>query len=88
MKPKILSIINFVIVDYFVAIYLINYYRIDFAIIGVFRELLTIPFMLVQIVFLFLGLRLMFQKKQFPFLFLFSFIALVICSAITIGSFF
>ncbi len=80
-------LINFGIVAYFAISYLIYIYKIDFVIIGVFREMLTIPFILAQIAFLFLSLRFLFVEKKFPFLLLFSITALAICSLLTIGSF-
>ena len=51
-----LIIANFTIVSYFVLIWLINVYKIDIVLIGVFRELLTIPFLIAQIVFLVIGI--------------------------------
>ena len=50
-------IANFTIVSYFVLIWLINFYKIDIVLIGVFRELLTIPFLIAQIVFLVIGIN-------------------------------
>lgn len=88
LNTKSLTIFNFTIVAYFAISYLIYIYQIDFVIIGVFRELLTIPFMLAQIVFLFLSIRFLILEKKFPFGLLFSILALAICSALTIGSFF
>ncbi len=82
-----LSIANFAIVFYFILIWLINFYQIDFVLIGVFRELLTIPFLIAQIVFVVIGIiHLMKSKKNL--LFILSVLALIICSIITIGSFF
>ncbi|KGO79983.1 hypothetical protein Q762_12875 [Flavobacterium cauense R2A-7] len=82
-----LTIINFGIVFYFILIYFINFYKIDFVLIGVFRELLTIPFLLAQIVFLIIGIIFLI-KNQKDFLTLVSVLALTICTFITIGSFF
>ena len=82
-----LSIINFVIVAYFGVIYSINFYNIDFVLIGVFREILTIPFLLAQIVFLVLGIIHLIKHKT-QFLTIISIIALAICAIYTIGWFF
>lgn len=46
-----LTIINFVIVAYFGLIYLLYFYKTDLVLIGVFKEILTIPFLLAQVVF-------------------------------------
>jgi hypothetical protein len=82
-----LTIINFVIVSYFILIWLINFYKIDFVLIGVFREMLTIPFLIAQIVFLVIGIKILI-KKQSNSLTIISVLLLAICSIITIGSFF
>lgn len=84
---KSLTIINFVIVFYFILIYLINFYKVDFVLIGVFRELLTIPFLIAQIIFLVIGIQYSVKNKR-HFLTLFSLFALAICTFITIESFF
>ena len=84
---RTLTIINFVIVAYFSLLYLINFYKIDFVLIGVFRELLTIPFLLAQIVFLVLGIIHLIKYKT-NFLTIISIIGLTICAIYTIGSFF
>jgi len=82
-----LTIVNFAIVLYFILIWLVNVYQIDFVLVGVFRELLTIPFLLAQIVFLAIGIKYLVTNKK-NLLFIFSVLALAICSTITIGSFF
>lgn len=82
-----LTIINFVIVTYFSLIYLINFYKIDFVLIGVFREILTIPFLLAQIVCLVLGIIHLIKHKT-HFLTIISIIGLVISAIYTIGWFF
>jgi hypothetical protein len=82
-----LTIINFGIVFYFILIYLINFYKIDFVLIGVFGELLTLPFLLAQIVFLIIGMIFVI-KNQKNFFTLVSVLALAISTFITIGSFF
>ncbi|SHN73932.1 hypothetical protein SAMN05444395_10863 [Flavobacterium fryxellicola] len=87
MTSRNLIIINFVIVSFFILIYLLNYFKIDFVLIGVFKELLTIPFVIAQVVFLAIGLRYLI-KNQRSFLLMFSFLLLAICTFITIRSFF
>jgi len=82
-----LTIINFGIVSYFVLIYIINLYKIDYVLIGVFRELLTLPFVLAQIIFLIIGLIFLIRNQK-NFLTIISVLALAICTFITIGSFF
>lgn len=82
-----LAIINFVIIAYFCLIYVLNFYRIDFVLIGVFREMLTIPFLLAQILFLVLGIIHLIKYKT-HFLTLMSIIGLAINAIYTIGSLF
>ncbi len=84
---KNLTIINFLIVTYFILIWLVNFYKIDFVLIGVFREILTLPFLVMQIVFLVIGIKYLFQKKG-NLLTIISIVSLVICTIITVGSFF
>lgn len=86
-KSRNLITINFVIVSYFILIWLLNFYRIDFVLIGVFRELLTIPFLIAQIVFLVIGINYLIKNER-NLLTVISVLILAICSIITIGSFF
>lgn len=82
-----LTIINFTIVVYFILIWLAHFYQIDFVLIGVFRELLTMPFLIAQIVFLVIGIKYAIEKKRnVPMVI--SVLALAIYTTITIGSFF
>ena len=87
MTNRNLTIINFVIIAYFCLIYVLNFYKIDFVLIGVFREMLTIPFLLAQILFLVLGITHLIKYKT-HFLTLISIIGLAINTIYTIGSFF
>ena len=82
-----LIIANFTIVSYFVLIWLINVYKIDIVLIGVFRELLTIPFLIAQIVFLVIGINFLI-KNQRNALTIISVLSLAFCMLITVGSFF
>ena len=82
-----LIIVNFSIVSYFILLWLINFYKIDFVLIGVFREMLTIPFLIAQIVFLVVGIKYLIKNEKSPLITI-SVLTLVICSFITIRSFF
>ncbi len=82
-----LTIINFVIVFYFILIWLINFYKIDFVLIGVFREILTIPFLIAQILFLVIGIIFLI-KNQRNIMTIISVLSLTISAIITIKSFF
>jgi hypothetical protein len=88
LNEKRLIIINLVIVSYFVALYLVNLFKIDFVLVGVFRELLTIPFLIGQIVFLIFDINFLVKQKRVRFFTLFSIVLLIISTFITIGSFF
>ena len=88
LTEKRLTLINIVIVCYFIAIYLINLYKLDYVIIGFFGELLTIPFLIAQIVFLILGGLFLVKNKKTHIVTIFSIVLLAICSIITISSFF
>jgi hypothetical protein len=82
-----LTIVNFAIVSFFILIWLINFYKVDYVLIVVFREILTIPFLVAQIVFLVIGVNYLIKNKN-NLLTIISFISLAICTIITIGSFF
>lgn len=83
-----LTIINFIIVSYFIGLYFINLYKVDFVLVGVFRELLTIPFLLAQLLFLALGIVFLITNKNRHLLTIISVVLLTICAIVTIGSFF
>jgi len=88
LSEKKITVINFIIVFYFVSIYIINRYKIDIIMIDVFREILTLPFLIAQIVFLILGSLFLIKNRKSHFLTKLSLILLAICSIITNGSFF
>jgi len=88
LNEKRLTLINFIIVTYFIAIYVLYLYKIDSVLIGVFREILTIPFFIAQIVFLVLGIKFLIMEKNRRYLTIISVLILAICAIITIGSFF
>jgi hypothetical protein len=82
-----LTIINLVIVSYFILIWLIYIYKIDFILVGVFREILTIPFLIAQIVFLIIGIKhLIIHPKKLSTII--SVLLFAVCAIITLGSFF
>ena len=82
-----LTIVNFVIVIYFILIWLINLYKIDFVLIGVFREMFTIPFLIAQLVFLVIGIKFLIENQR-TILTVISVLLLAMCAVITIGSIF
>ena len=82
-----LTIINITIVLYFLVVYLIHIYKVDYVIVGVFREILTIPFLIAQFVFVVIGINYMMKHKK-RILTTMSLVALIVCTILTIGSFF
>lgn len=82
-----LTIINFAIVTYFGLVYLLDLYKVEFVLIGVLREILTIPFLLAQIIFLVIGIVYLIKHKT-NILTIISIIVLTISAIFTIGSFF
>ncbi len=87
MTNRNLTIVNFIIVVYIALIYSLNYFKIDHVLIGVFRELFTIPFLLAQIVFLVVGIIHIIKNKP-NLLFIISLIVLALSAIYTFGSFF
>ncbi len=64
LNDKILFLASLVIVSFFGFIYLDTYYfKIDFVLIGVFREMLTFPLMLLQVVILVLAFKNLISTK-------------------------
>lgn len=82
-----LTIINFIIVIYFLLFYLVNLNNVDIFIVGFFAELLTIPFLLALVVFLFFGINYLICQKRNTWTTI-SVTALIICAILIIGSFF
>ncbi len=80
-------IVNFTIVSFFILIWLINLYDIKLVIIGIFREILTIPLLISQIVILVIGIKHIIRNRG-NFLLLISVLSLAICSMIITTSFF
>ncbi|MBJ7879825.1 hypothetical protein [Gelidibacter salicanalis] len=87
LTDRNLTLINFGIVFYFLIIYGLYVFKIDFVIIGVFQEMLSIPFLIAQVVFVVIGINYVIKHKKKP-LTIISLFALIVCSILTIGSFF
>ena len=88
LNEKTLILNNFIIVAYFGLIYIINFYKIENKVIDVFREILTLPFLIAQLIFLILGCIFLIKNKKTLLLTKISVILLAISAIITIGSFF
>lgn len=82
-----LTSINFVIVSYFILLGLSHYLKLEFFFLGFFRELMTIPFLLAQLIFLIIGIIYLVKNKS-KILTKVSVAALAISTIVTIGSFF
>lgn len=87
-KSNRLALINLIIVAYFLVSYLLYLLKIDAVLIGVIKELTTIPFLIAQVVFLVIGIITITKSKPAATLLLISVILLGICVVITLGSFF
>ena len=87
---KRLLAISLIIATYFLTVFLLNYFQVDLILIGVFIELLTIPMMLGQLVFLIIGLIILIRGKnsRLRHLTIISVLVLAISSLLTIWSFF
>ena len=79
--------INFAIVFYFVLIYTFYVLQIDFVLIGAFQEMLNIPFLLAQVVLVVIGVHYVLNHKK-KRLTIISLLALIVCSVVTVGTFF
>lgn len=88
LTEKKLIFVNFLIVTYFLSVYTIHLFQLENTVIGVFKEILTIPFLLGQIVFLVVGVVFLVKNKKSGFWTKLSVFLLGICSVFTIGSFF
>lgn len=87
LSNKRLTLINLTIVSYFVLIWLLISFQIEHVLIGVFIELLTIPFLIAQLVFLVIGIK-QIVKEPTDLLTKVSVFLLVISAVVTVGSFF
>jgi len=87
MNPKKLTLINFSIVLYFIVLYTLHSYKVDATFIGVLREILTIPLLIGQLVFLVLSIQFLMKKRTRQPLLILSIVSLAICSFFTIQSF-
>ena len=84
---KSLSLINVIIILYFGFIYLINIFGVNFVLIGVVTNFLTIPFLLAEVIFLILGIRFLIENKKNVLFLYFSLVLLFISFVFTYGSF-
>ena len=82
-----LTIINFIIVIYFLIIHFLYVFKVDYVIIGVLGEILTIPFLIAQLLFVVIGINYLIKQKK-EVLHIISLLLLITCSIITMGSFF
>lgn len=80
--------ISVIIATYFLLLYFLNYYKADHFLFGFFIESLTIPFLLAQVVFLIIGIRLLFSKNAQQNLIILSVVILLVSTILTFGSFF
>jgi len=87
-KQKALIGIHLGIVGYFIALYLINSYKIKHVLIGVFTELLTIPMLLEQLLFPVISLKFLLDRNQSSLFFKLSLVLLTACLILTVRSFF
>lgn len=81
-NEKLVFVSSLIIFVYFACLILINFLKLDWVILGVFRELLTIPFLLALIVLFPFSAVLFFKTKRkigsMPFLTLLSLLATVL----------
>lgn len=87
LSNKRLTLINLTIVSYFVLIWLLISFQVEHVLIGVFIELLTIPFLIAQLVFLVIGIK-QIVKEPTDLLTKVSVFLLVTSAVVTVGSFF
>lgn len=83
-----LLIASLIISAYFLALYVVDYYEVEHFLIGFFGELLTIPFLLAQIVFLVIGFYILLIQKNQRNLIILSLVILSLCSILTFGTLF
>ncbi len=88
LNEKALTLINFIIVLYFLAVFSVYFFKVDHVAIAVVMELFTIPFLLAQLAFLFVGGKRFFAKEKLSLLYIVSITFLALCAILTIGSFF
>ncbi len=90
VSEKQLLAISLIIATYFLTIFLLNFFQVDFTLIGVFREILTVPMLLGQLMFLVVGIIILVRKKEsrLKYLTVMSVLLLATSSFLTIGSFF
>ncbi len=87
-KDRSFAYWNFGIVSYFLVLYLLYYFKIDSTIIGVLREIFTIPFFVLLLVFAPLSIIQYRRHYRNSTLLKISIFLLLICLALVIISFF
>ena len=87
VNNKTLTIANISILVFFSLLYYFDYLKLDAVLIGVFREIFTIPFLLAQILFLVLGIIHIIKHKTYLLTFI-SILLLAINTIYTFASFF
>ncbi|HET8886607.1 MAG TPA: hypothetical protein VFM70_09685 [Salinimicrobium sp.] len=85
---KRLLIISIVICLYFLTLFVLDFYNITNVLIGAVAEIFTFPLLLAEIFFLILGIVLLFKQSDQKTFIVISVLALSLCTALTIGSFF
>ena len=87
-SSKTLILINIIIVLYFGTMYLIKLFAFDFVLAGVLTNLLTIPFLIAEPIFLFLGISLLHKRQEKSFFLIVSLILLLASFILSYGSLF
>ena len=85
---KILLCVNSSIVLYFITLYALYHFQIDIVLVGVFIELLTIPFLMAQIIFVVIGMKYWKDQRITNVGTKVSIGVLSVCTLCTIGSLF
>lgn len=87
MSPKKLTMLNFIVVGYFILLTAAFYLELKADALQVVGELLTIPFLAAQYILLYLGYR-SWNAHNASSLMKFSLLLLLISTILTTGSFF
>lgn len=87
LNSRNLSLVNLLIVTYFVGLYLVNFYQVDHKLVGVLGELLTVPFLIAMVLFLAIGIKYLTERKK-QTITVISIGLLGLCAIATVKSFF
>lgn len=87
LSSKNLTLINLLIVAYFVLLYFVNHYQIKSQLIQGAGEMLTIPFLIAQVIFVAIGIQYITQGKRKLWTVV-SIVLLGLCAIATVKSFF